>query len=126
MPDSSLTAYSYVTIAIFLLVVLLVIKPVTIRIKKIKLYFNLSTAPPLGVLILLICRAVDFDVVRKGFLGTLGIQPWSILILFYSLVRHKLKKWGKFTSLFVGVHLYFTGHDRCVSILCILGISESW
>jgi hypothetical protein len=95
MPDSSLTAYSYVTIAIFLLVVLLVIKPVTIRIKKIKLYFNLSTAPPLGVLILLICRAVDFDVVRKGFLGTLGIQPWSILILFYSLVRHKLKKMGE-------------------------------
>ncbi|CEG72487.1 hypothetical protein RMATCC62417_08040 [Rhizopus microsporus] len=85
MPDSSLTAYSYVTIAIFLLVVLLVIKPVTIRIKKIKLYFNLSTAPPLGVLILLICRAINFDVVGKGFLGTLGIQPWSILILFYSL-----------------------------------------
>ncbi|KAI7879231.1 arsenical pump membrane protein-domain-containing protein [Mucor mucedo] len=85
MVESTLTTYSYVGIVIFLLVVILVIRPVTIRIKHIKIYLNISTVPPLGVLILLICRAIDFQVVSKGFLGSFGVQPWAILILFYSL-----------------------------------------
>ncbi|KAI8642964.1 arsenical pump membrane protein-domain-containing protein [Parasitella parasitica] len=81
-----LTAYSYVTIVVFLLVVILIIRPVKIRVgPHIKIYLNISTVPPLGVLILLICRAINFDVVAKGFLGTLGVQPWAIMILFYSL-----------------------------------------
>lgn len=82
----TLSTYSYVAIVIFLLVVALVIRPVTIRIgPHIKIYLNISTVPPLGVLILLICRAIDFDVVGRGFLGSFGVQPWAILILFYSL-----------------------------------------
>lgn len=86
--NSTLNAYSYVAIVIFLLVVVLVIRPIKFRIgRRIKIYLNISTAPPLGVLILLICRAIDFDVVGKGFLGTLGVQPWAIMILFYSLVK---------------------------------------
>lgn len=89
---ATLTAYSYVTIVIFLLVVILIIRPVKIRIgPHIKIYLNISTVPPLGVLILLVCRAINFDVVGRGFLGTLGVQPWAIMILFYSLVIH-----GKF------------------------------
>lgn len=87
MVESTLTTYSYVGIVLFLLVVALVIRPVTIRIKHIKIYLNISTVPPLGVLILLICRAIDFQVVSKGFLGSFGVQPWAILILFYSLVN---------------------------------------
>lgn len=84
----TLSTYSYVAIVIFLLVVALVIRPVTIRIgPHIKIYLNISTVPPLGVLILLICRAIDFDVVGRGFLGSFGVQPWAILILFYSLVK---------------------------------------
>lgn len=87
MVDPALTTYSYVAIVIFLLVVVLVIRPVTIRIgSRIKIYLNISTVPPLGVLILLISRAINFNVVAKGFLGSLGVQPWAILILFYSLV----------------------------------------
>ncbi|KAL7309715.1 hypothetical protein PS15m_010562 [Mucor circinelloides] len=83
---ATLTAYSYVTIVIFLLVVILIIRPVKIRIgPHIKIYLNISTVPPLGVLILLVCRAINFDVVGRGFLGTLGVQPWAIMILFYSL-----------------------------------------
>ncbi|CEP09302.1 hypothetical protein [Parasitella parasitica] len=89
MADTSaatLTAYSYVTIAVFLMVVILIIRPVKIRIgPHIKIYLNISTVPPLGVLILLVCRAINFDIVGKGFLGTLGVQPWAIMILFYSL-----------------------------------------
>ncbi|KAI9483841.1 MAG: hypothetical protein EXX96DRAFT_479093 [Benjaminiella poitrasii] len=83
---TNLTAYSYVTLAIFLCVVILVIRPVKFRIgPHLKIYLNISTVPPLGVLILLICRAINFDIVGKGFLGTMGVQPWAILILFYSL-----------------------------------------
>lgn len=86
MADSTLTTYSYVAIVIFLLVVALVIRPVKIRISRIKIHLNISTVPPLGVLILLISKAIDFQVVAKGFLGSFGVQPWAILILFYSLV----------------------------------------
>lgn len=86
---ATLTAYSYVTIVIFLLVIILIIRPIKIRIgPHIKIYLNISTVPPLGVLILLVCRAINFDVVGKGFLGTLGVQPWAIMILFYSLVMY--------------------------------------
>lgn len=86
--SATLSTYSYVTIVIFLLVIMLVIRPLHVRVTpRIKIYLNISTVPPLGVLILLVCRAIDFDVVRKGFLGSLGVQPWAILILFYSLVK---------------------------------------
>lgn len=84
----TLSTDSYVAIVIFLLVIALVIRPVTVRVgPHIKIYLNISTVPPLGVLILLICRAIDFDVVGRGFLGSFGVQPWAILILFYSLVK---------------------------------------
>ncbi|KAI8090749.1 hypothetical protein BDF21DRAFT_377959 [Thamnidium elegans] len=83
---ATLSTYSYVAIVIFLLVVSLVIRPVTIRIgPRVKVYLNISTVPPLGVLILLLCRTIDFSVVKIGFLGSFGVQPWAILILFYSL-----------------------------------------
>lgn len=126
---ATLTAYSYVTIVIFLLVVVLIIRPVKIRIgPHIKIYLNISTVPPLGVLILLVCRAINFDVVGRGFLGTLGVQPWAIMILFYSLVIIH----GKFLYadlsfnilIILGLHLYIAGHDRRVSILCILGVQK--
>ncbi|KAI8380558.1 hypothetical protein EDC96DRAFT_4358 [Choanephora cucurbitarum] len=84
--DATLNAYSYVILAIFLLVIILVIRPVKIRLhRRIKIYLNIATVPPLGILILLICRAIDFNVVARGFLGTAGVQPWSVMILFYSL-----------------------------------------
>ncbi|KAI9278008.1 arsenical pump membrane protein-domain-containing protein [Sporodiniella umbellata] len=83
--EETLDAYSYVTISIFIAVIFFVIRPVTVKVKKIKLYLNLSTVPLLGVLLLLLCRAIDWGVVKRGFLGTLGVQPWGLLILIYSL-----------------------------------------
>ncbi|KAG0779019.1 hypothetical protein G6F22_010882 [Rhizopus arrhizus] len=83
--EESLTAYSYVGIAIFVCVIVFVIRPVKLKIKKVTIYLNLSNVPLLGVLVLLICRAINFDVVVNGFLGTLGVQPWGLLILIYSL-----------------------------------------
>lgn len=96
---ATLSTYSYVAIVIFLLVVILIIRPVTIRIgRRIKIYLNIATVPPLGVLILLLCRAIDIDVVAIGFLGSFGVQPWAILILFYSLVEFKQSKKTEFLS----------------------------
>ncbi|KAI8370266.1 hypothetical protein BD560DRAFT_396922 [Blakeslea trispora] len=87
---TALTTYSYVILAIFIVVVILVIRPVKIRLhRRIKIYLTIATVPPLGVLILLICRAINFDVVARGFLGTAGVQPWSVMILFYALVYEK-------------------------------------
>ncbi|KAI8997815.1 hypothetical protein BDB01DRAFT_772564 [Pilobolus umbonatus] len=83
--DRDLDAYSYVTLAIFLLVIILVIRPVKIRIGRIKIYLNISTVPPLGVLILLLSQAIDMNIIKNGFLGTIGVKPWAVLILFYSL-----------------------------------------
>lgn len=94
--DTTLTTYSYVILAIFLLVVILVIRPVKIRLhRRIKIYLTIATVPPLGVLILLICRAINFDVVARGFLGTAGVQPWSVMILFYALVRDSMNEYAK-------------------------------
>lgn len=85
--NDTLTTYSYVIIAVFLVVVILVIRPLKIRIgPHLRIHLNISTVPPLGVLILLVSRAISFHTLAKGFLGTLGVQPWAILILFYSLV----------------------------------------
>ncbi|KAI8370360.1 uncharacterized protein BYT42DRAFT_85368 [Radiomyces spectabilis] len=85
-PGRQLNAYSYVTLCLFLVALIPVIHPVTLRLgRRIKLRFNLATAPPLAVLILLICRAIDFDIVGKGCLGSQGVEPYAIMILFYSL-----------------------------------------
>lgn len=89
--EESLTAYSYVGIAIFVCVIVFVIRPVKLKIKKATIYLNLSNVPLLGVLVLLICRAINFDVVVNGFLGRLGVQPWGLLILIYSLVNNSLE-----------------------------------
>ncbi|KAI8340922.1 citrate transporter-domain-containing protein [Chlamydoabsidia padenii] len=102
-------AYSWVTLAIFLLAIIPVIRPfkiplgkrtrlkrkqqasslstttVTTTRKRWHIYLNLATAPPLAVLILLISGATNMTVIKNGLVGSLGIQPYSILILFYSL-----------------------------------------
>jgi hypothetical protein len=85
---TSLNAFSYVTLVVFLFVIALVIRPIKVRVGRFgKIYLNIATAPPLGVLILLICQAIGIDIVKQGLAGTMGVQPWAIMILFYSLVN---------------------------------------
>ncbi|KAI8093351.1 arsenical pump membrane protein-domain-containing protein [Halteromyces radiatus] len=91
--STNLDAYSWVTLTFFLLAIVFVIRPVKIPLgkrqtsttKRWYLYLNLATAPPLAVLILLLCQATDITTIKIGLIGSLGIQPYSILILFYSL-----------------------------------------
>ncbi|ORZ20752.1 arsenical pump membrane protein-domain-containing protein [Absidia repens] len=125
--NKSIGVYSWVTLVIFLLTIIPVIRPFKIPIGKRNapkqqqqqqqqqparrpdsssssiasassskktlstkkrrrhLYLNLATAPPLAVLILLVCGATNMTVIKNGLVGSLGVEPYSILILFYSL-----------------------------------------
>ncbi|RUP50807.1 arsenical pump membrane protein-domain-containing protein [Jimgerdemannia flammicorona] len=81
---------SWLSLVTFLLVITFVIYPVKIpllllRRHRIHLTFDLATAPILGICFLLAANAIPPAVVRDGFLGSQGIEPYSIMALFYAL-----------------------------------------
>jgi hypothetical protein len=47
---------------------------------------TLSTAPVIGVLLLLASTSIPGDVVRTGIVGSGGVKPYDIMTLFISLV----------------------------------------
>ncbi|KAI7853115.1 citrate transporter-domain-containing protein [Circinella umbellata] len=86
--NSELDSHSWVALAIFLAALVFVIRPVDFALPKIgwRVYFNLATAPPLGVLILLASHTIDWINIRDGLLGNnMGVEPYAIMLLFYSL-----------------------------------------
>ncbi|CDS11232.1 hypothetical protein LRAMOSA03495 [Lichtheimia ramosa] len=84
---TDLDAPSWVALAIFLFALVFVIRPVRVHItKSITLHFNLATAPPLGLVVLLASQTIHWKTIADGFLGTnVGVQPYAIMLLFYSL-----------------------------------------
>lgn len=84
---TDLDAHSWVALAIFLFALVFVIRPVRVHItKSITLHFNLATAPPLGLVVLLASQTIHWKTIADGFLGTnVGVQPYAIMLLFYSL-----------------------------------------
>lgn len=85
--NGELDAHSWVALAIFLVAVVFVIRPVKIALKfGLTLHLNLATVPPLGILILLCSQTIDWATIRDGILGTnVGVKPYAIMLLFYSL-----------------------------------------
>ncbi|KAL1916631.1 uncharacterized protein VTP21DRAFT_5335 [Calcarisporiella thermophila] len=88
--QSGLNVHSWLALNTFLVVIFLVIVPVRIPIRWRKqllghVVLDLATAPALGVLFLLATGSMHIEQVRDGFLGTAGIQPYSVMILFYAL-----------------------------------------
>ncbi|CAG8503720.1 287_t:CDS:2, partial [Scutellospora calospora] len=98
----TLTISSYLALVLFLVAIVFVIFPVDINIpysdrlpvipilhskhdKKIKFRINLATSPLIAIVILLATRSIGFQVVVRGFVGDEGIQPYSIMILFFAL-----------------------------------------
>jgi hypothetical protein len=82
----SLTAFSWVALATFLVVIVFVIYPVRISLRtcgkpKWSITLNIATAPIIGILFLLATTAIPPYVVLRGFLGSAGIQPWGVMIL---------------------------------------------
>lgn len=93
-PDRPLDWHSYLAIVVFFVVVFFVIYAVKIplpyseRYLRNKQYFvlNLATAPWIGIVILLATRSIGFEEIKTGIVGSTGIKPYSIMILFFSFV----------------------------------------
>lgn len=82
-----LSGYAIATLAVFVISIFFVIRPVRIPmphpIPRIPL--NLTTAPILAIAILWAAQCLDPEVIRNGIVGTEGVKPYNILILFFSL-----------------------------------------
>lgn len=82
-----ITGYSVATLVVFIISIGFVIYPVSIptprRIPRIPI--NLTTAPIIAIAILWAAQCLDPTVIRDGIVGTDGVKPYNILILFFSL-----------------------------------------
>lgn len=63
---------------------------------------TLSTAPVIGVLLLLASTSIPGDVVRTGIVGSGGVKPYDIMTLFISLVSRTFLA-GPVLALFLGI-----------------------
>ncbi|KAI8848870.1 hypothetical protein BC829DRAFT_427642 [Chytridium lagenaria] len=85
---SQLTVSSYLCLIAFVLAVIPVLAPFRIPIhrrRKLFVDLNLVTSPIIAIIFLLCTRAIEPHVVLTGLAGTQQLQPYSILILFYSI-----------------------------------------
>ncbi|KAI6000789.1 hypothetical protein EDD15DRAFT_2508366 [Pisolithus albus] len=81
-------ASAIATLVIFIVSIGFVIHPVSIptRNRSIPhLHVNLTTAPILAIAILWASQCIDAAVIRNGIVGTGGVKPYNILILFFTL-----------------------------------------
>lgn len=65
--------------------------------RPIRVRIGLSSAPLLGVLLLLITTSIGGDQIAKGIAGSEGVRPYDVLVLFmyvthfFHLLRRKYK-----------------------------------
>ncbi|EGN97187.1 hypothetical protein SERLA73DRAFT_110346 [Serpula lacrymans var. lacrymans S7.3] len=78
---------SIATLVIFILSIIFVIRPVTIPAPRPipHIPINLTTAPIIAIAVLWAAQCIDPAVIRDGIVGTDGVKPYNILILFFSL-----------------------------------------
>lgn len=85
-----LTRFSIVTLIIFILSITFVIFPVSFHVRlprlgKRRIPINLATAPIIAIAILWASQCLGATQIRDGIVGTDGVKPYNILILFSSL-----------------------------------------
>ncbi|KAK0205523.1 hypothetical protein DFS33DRAFT_1474222 [Desarmillaria ectypa] len=85
-----ITRFSIVTLIIFILSITFVIYPIsfTLRIPYLgrkKIPIDLATAPILAIAILWASQCLGATQIRDGIVGTDGVKPYNILILFFTL-----------------------------------------
>ncbi|KAJ3813879.1 hypothetical protein F5876DRAFT_34156 [Lentinula aff. lateritia] len=85
-----ITRFSIVTLILFILSIALVIRPIHVpirlpRLGKRKIPINLTTTPPTIIAILWASQCLGPTQIRDGIVGTDGVKPYNILILFFSL-----------------------------------------
>ncbi|KAF8550188.1 hypothetical protein OG21DRAFT_1469056 [Imleria badia] len=81
------SGYAIATLVVFIISIFFVIHPVTIPTPRPipRIPINLTTAPILAIALLWAAQCLDAAVIRDGFVGTEGVKPYNILILFFSL-----------------------------------------
>ncbi|KIK68372.1 hypothetical protein GYMLUDRAFT_35780 [Collybiopsis luxurians FD-317 M1] len=86
-----ITRYSSIlSLIFFILSIALVIHPLSFsvplpRVGKRKISLNLTTAPIIAIAILWVAQCLGPTQIRDGIIGTDGVKPYNILILFFSL-----------------------------------------
>ncbi|KAG9311174.1 hypothetical protein JVU11DRAFT_8242 [Chiua virens] len=82
-----ISGYAIATLVLFIISIFFVIRPVSIpTLRSIpRIPINLLTAPILAIAILWAAQCLDPAVIRNGIVGTEGVKPYNILILFFSL-----------------------------------------
>ena len=81
------SGYAIATLVVFIVSIFFVIHPVSIPVPRSihRIPLNLTTAPILAIAILWAAQCLDPTVIRNGIVGTEGVKPYNILILFFSL-----------------------------------------
>ncbi|KAJ7148656.1 hypothetical protein C8R43DRAFT_513606 [Mycena crocata] len=85
-----ITGFSIATLVVFIFSIALVITPLSIPIRlpyigHKRILLNLTTAPILAIAILWAAQCLGPSQIRDGIVGTDGVKPYNILILFFSL-----------------------------------------
>ncbi|KAF8236164.1 hypothetical protein L208DRAFT_1391283 [Tricholoma matsutake] len=85
-----ITRFSIVTLVFFILSAIFVIYPLSFTIRlpgfgRTRISINLSTAPIIAIAILWASQCIGPTQIRNGIVGTDGVKPYNILLLFISL-----------------------------------------
>jgi Na+/H+ antiporter NhaD/arsenite permease-like protein len=82
------TASAIATLVVFILSITFVILPVSIPLRpgsKRRFPIDLTTAPIVAIAALWVSKCIGSKVIVNGIVGTEGVKPYNILILFFSL-----------------------------------------
>ncbi|PFH48072.1 hypothetical protein AMATHDRAFT_6158 [Amanita thiersii Skay4041] len=87
------SGFAIATIVVFILSIIFVIRPVHVHIrlpfrhekKIVRFPIDLLTAPITAIAILWAAQCLGASTIRAGIVGTDGVKPYNILILFFSL-----------------------------------------
>ena len=81
------SGYAIATLVVFIISIFFVIHPVSLPTPRPipRIPINLTTAPILAIALLWAAQCLDPAVIRDGFVGTEGVKPYNIIILFFSL-----------------------------------------
>jgi Na+/H+ antiporter NhaD/arsenite permease-like protein len=85
-----ITARAIITLVVFIVSTVFVIVPVSVRVplrhgRHFSIPMNLVPAPILAIALLAAAQCINGSVIQDGIIGTDGIKPYNILILFFSL-----------------------------------------
>ncbi|KAH7921424.1 hypothetical protein BV22DRAFT_733653 [Leucogyrophana mollusca] len=82
-----ISGYAIATLVVFIISIIFVIHPVSIPTRRPipNIPINLTTAPILAIALLWAAQCLNPAVIRGGIVGTEGVKPYNILILFFSL-----------------------------------------